>query len=66
LLESVSAVNDPVQGIRQQLEQAWLGAATRALVANRTTIALLPVRRLLQTDGVLKRLRERGFAVSAP
>jgi hypothetical protein len=57
------------EGLQQAIDGAedkWLGAAERALGANRTTFATLDMRELIRPDGLLARLRERGYAVREP
>lgn len=49
-----------------EVEAAWLDAAEKALVANASTFALLPIDNLLSGDGYLSRLAARGYAVTAP
>ena len=50
----------------EQSEARWLAAATAALGANRTSFAVLPVRKLLDPDGPLARLQAKGYTVVAP
>ena len=66
LLRGVASFDDPVQRVRRQEEDAWIAAARAALAVNRSTVAVLPISRLLKPDGVLARLREHGLAVSEP
>lgn len=47
-------------------EELWLKTAETALAANPTTFGTLPVAELLQPDGLLARLRARGYEVVAP
>jgi uncharacterized protein YbaP (TraB family) len=57
------------EGLRTTLrraEDAWLGAAQRALAANGTTFATLGVGELLRPDGPIARLRELGYEVHEP
>jgi hypothetical protein len=57
------------EGLQQAMDSAdekWLAAAERALGANRTTFATLDVRELIRPDGLLARLRQRGFEVREP
>lgn len=49
-----------------RVEQAWLDAASKALEANASSFALLPMDKLLRADGYLSGLRARGYAVEAP
>jgi len=48
------------------VDRAWLDAAEKALAANRSTIALLPIDELLQDDGKLALLRDKGYVVEEP
>ena len=52
--------------IREQLLALWLGAAQQSLSANQTTFAIVPLRKLLGSDGYLGALRQKGFVVEAP
>lgn len=58
--------DDELHEIFAEADRRWIDAATRALTRNRTTIAVLPVFQLLREDGLLKLLRDKGFAVEAP
>ena len=52
--------------LQERLATAWLDAVESALDKNRSTFALLPLRHLLTDDGLLARLRTRGYLVEAP
>jgi uncharacterized protein YbaP (TraB family) len=52
--------------VPQKIEATWLAAAERALTENRQTFALLPIESLLADDGVLAKLRAKGYSVQAP
>jgi hypothetical protein len=52
--------------LAQRADARWLEAAEKALRRNRTTVAILPIFMLLQPDGLMARLRERGFEVIEP
>jgi hypothetical protein len=57
------------EGLQQAMDSAdtkWLAAAERALAANRTTFATLDLGELVRPDGLLARLRERGYEVREP
>jgi hypothetical protein len=45
---------------------AWLEAAESALARHPSTVAVLPIERLLAEDGYLARLRARGYEVVEP
>lgn len=49
-----------------RMNQMWLDAAERALAANASTFAVLPINELVAEDGLLSRLKERGYAVREP
>jgi hypothetical protein len=44
----------------------WLTAAENALAANQSTFATLDIRDLVGADGLLARLRERGYEIREP
>lgn len=50
----------------QQSEAQWLTAADAALTKNRTSFAVLSVRKLLEADGPLAKLQAKGYTVLAP
>jgi uncharacterized protein YbaP (TraB family) len=56
-------------GLRDLFERAdakWLQAATRALEQNETTFAVLPVMLLVDSGGLLAKLRDIGYEVEPP
>jgi hypothetical protein len=52
--------------IREQLYALWVADAERALAANQTTFAIVPLAKLTRDDGYLARLRGKGYAIEAP
>jgi len=50
----------------QRIEQAWLDAATKALDANASSVALLPMSRVVGKDSYLVKMQARGYTVTAP
>lgn len=52
--------------LRERIATIWLDAAEKALAINRSTFALLSLRHLLNDDGLLARLRARGYVVEKP
>lgn len=50
----------------ERSEARWLDSVDAALAANHTSFATLPVAELLAADGLLARLRARGYVVVAP
>jgi TraB/PrgY/gumN family len=52
--------------IREQLYALWLENAEKSIAANETTLAIIPLDKLLREGGYLAKLRERGYEVEAP
>ncbi|MEO7936295.1 MAG: TraB/GumN family protein [Dokdonella sp.] len=52
--------------LRERFATIWLDAADKALLANRSTFAVLPLRHLLSDSGLLTKLRARGYVVEVP
>jgi hypothetical protein len=52
--------------IREQLYQLWIEAAVKSLGTHETTLAIVPLSKLLREGGYLERLRARGFEVESP
>jgi hypothetical protein len=52
--------------IGSRLHERWLDAAQQSLAANQTTVAIVPLRKLLDRDGYAAALRAKGFIVEAP
>ncbi len=52
--------------LRERIARVWLDAAESTLARNPSSFAVLPVRHLLEADGLLARLRDRGYLVEAP
>jgi uncharacterized protein YbaP (TraB family) len=50
----------------QRLQEQWMAKADAALSTNATTLAVLPMREMLQPGGYLDRLRAKGYTVIAP
>jgi TraB/PrgY/gumN family len=53
-------------GIDAKMRTTWLGAAEKALAANKTTFALLHIKHILAKDGYLAELQAKGYAVEQP
>jgi hypothetical protein len=49
-----------------RIRQAWLDAVEKALDNNTSTFAVLEINELLQPDGFLQELRERGYDIREP
>jgi hypothetical protein len=55
-----------LDGIEEKLREAWLDAATTALQRDATSFAVLPMRLVVDADGYLAGLRQRGCSIEAP
>lgn len=49
-----------------KMRATWLGAAEKALAANKSTFAVLPLRFILGKQGYLAELQAKGYAVEQP
>lgn len=61
-----SSEQDTLVDIATREEQMWLEAAETALATNASTFAILPINELLADDGLLSRLKAKGYEVSEP
>jgi hypothetical protein len=52
--------------IREQLYASWIQAAAKSLAANETTLAIVPLGKLMREGGYLERLRALGYLIDAP
>ena len=52
--------------VPQRVEAAWLAAAERALRENRSTVAVLWMGQILDPDGYVAELKERGYTIRDP
>lgn len=67
LLEgSSSPDHEDLADIDTRLNQMWLDAAESALAINASTFAVLPINELLAEDGLLSKLKARGYEVREP
>ncbi|MEO0424521.1 MAG: TraB/GumN family protein [Pseudomonadota bacterium] len=55
-----------IEEVRAELETRWLTAAEQALADNASTFAILDIIELLREDGLLARLKARGYEVWEP
>jgi len=55
-----------LDGIEGKLRKVWLDAATTALERDAKSFAILPMRLVVDADGYLAALGERGYAIEAP
>jgi len=52
--------------VPQRMRAKWLAAAEKALATNKSTVAMVPMSRLLDPKGYLADLQARGYAVEQP
>jgi hypothetical protein len=61
------AMTTPVPAdLRAQMDELWLRAAANSVTRNETTLALLPMSKLLGAGGYLELLRQRGYQILPP
>lgn len=66
VLVMASSESQTVAEMQSQSERAWLTAAEKALANNQTTFAILGVRDVLSEEGLLAKLKARGYKVREP
>lgn len=66
MLQTEVARKRGLSNLWQQGEQKWLQTIDAALDRNQVTFATLPVSMLLKPDGVLSKLRAKGYEVEEP
>jgi len=49
-----------------RVREKWIVPVETALIANKSTVAIVPIRDILATDGYLAALAERGYKVEQP
>jgi hypothetical protein len=52
--------------VREQLYLRWMDAAEKSIVANETTLAIVPLAKLLREGGYLERLQAKGYLIEPP
>jgi hypothetical protein len=63
---SSSSEQETVVGMITRKNQMWLDAAEKSLATNASTFAILPINELLAEDGLLSKLKARGYEVREP
>ena len=61
-----SSEQETLTDLGNHMEAQWLDAAEKALATNRTTFAILPINSLLTDDGLLGKLKAKGYQVREP
>jgi uncharacterized protein YbaP (TraB family) len=63
---AVPALREPMEHARAQLFDLWLAAADAALRKNVSSFAVLPINELLDPEGLLAKLRAKGYVIVEP
>jgi hypothetical protein len=63
---SVSRFRKEYDQVSAQLDELWISRAAEALETNRSTVAVVGIKKLLAADGWLARLRARGYLIHEP
>jgi hypothetical protein len=63
---SASPEHEALVGMIARVNQMWLDAAENALATNASTFAILPINELLAEDGLLSKLKAKGYEVTEP
>jgi hypothetical protein len=63
---SVSRFRGEYDQVSAQLDALWISSAEQALQRNRTTLAVVGIKKLLAPDGWLAQLRSHGYEVQEP
>jgi hypothetical protein len=54
------------QSMEERVQEAWLAAVEKAMAANASTFAVLPVKHLLAAKSYLSALQDKGYTVEKP
>jgi uncharacterized protein YbaP (TraB family) len=65
-IASVPSLREQLFKTRTQLNDLWIAAAQTALANSPSTFAVLPIDQLMRADGVLARLKQRGYEIQEP
>jgi hypothetical protein len=63
---SVSRFRSEYAQVSAQLDSLWISSAEQALKSNRSTLAVVGIKKLLAADGWLAQLRSRGYEIREP
>jgi hypothetical protein len=63
---SVSRFRSEYAEVSAQLDALWLSSAEQALQRNRSTLAVVEIKKFLAADGWLAQLRSRGYEIQEP
>jgi hypothetical protein len=63
---SVSRFRSEYDQVSARLDALWISSAEQALQRNRSTLAVVGIKKLLAADGWLAQLRSRGYEIREP
>jgi hypothetical protein len=63
---SVTRFRSEYAQISARLDALWISSAEQALQINRSTLAVVGIKKLLAVDGWLAQLRSRGYVIREP
>jgi hypothetical protein len=63
---SVSRFRSDYDQVSAQLDALWISSAEQALQRNRSTLAVVGIKKLLAAEGWLAQLRSRGYDIREP
>jgi hypothetical protein len=63
---SVSRFRSEYDQVSARLDALWISSAEQALQSNRSTLAVVGIKKLLAADGWLAQLRSRGYEIREP
>lgn len=67
MLSAMVGERNRIDDLPQRLREAWLTAVDKALAEHRSSLAVVPISRLLDPGiGLMQGLRERGYVIRAP
>ena len=66
VLNSEMAQEHGLQDVKKMVQTEWLTAAETALANNESTFAMLPMKELYKSDGLLAALQAKGYIVERP
>jgi len=65
-IESLLQSSEQASQITQLTNTKWLDAADEALRTHRTTVATLPIAEIIEPDGLVSKLLEKGYEIEGP
>lgn len=66
MLEAPALEGEDFANLPERADAEWLKAAEAAIIKNQASFAVLPMRELIDADGLLGKLGQRGYRVESP